>query len=216
MRKAILLFVWTIMVLIVNTINTYAQNYWINSEIDTATTPLHAVEYEHLPTNFRLLEFDITALRDTIINTPNQCIDIPMPDGSIECFNLTAYTIAPDDLIAKRPDILTFRGKSTQAPTRRLNMVLTANDIHIIGDSDQGTFFIDKLQGASRDVFMSFYTKNEIIPPMSCQTPNHNHNNSTLPSKSNFIKSIRTNTPRNKAKNQTSTPNNNLQKSREF
>ena len=89
-----------------------AQNIWTESQ--ASKTNLQIVELPSLPTNFRLLDFDATGLTNALNSETNlqNCIDIPMPDGSDECFVVEEYSVISDDLTAQRADIKTYRGQS--------------------------------------------------------------------------------------------------------
>ena len=146
-----------------------AQNGWTDSFKSKAN--LQSVEHKTLPSQFRLLELDLQLLKNAIkTNTGGQtCIDIPMPDGSEECFILEAYNIIPKSLSNKHPDLKTYRGRSLYNPKSRIYFMQTANDLHIIGDSDEGTFFIDKVKQGIKDLYISFFAKHEVQSPLQCE-----------------------------------------------
>ena len=92
------------------------------------------------------------------------CIDIPMPDGSDECFYLEPTNILPTNLKGKRPDIKTFKGISANNSKRLIYFSQSNHNFHLIGDSDTGTFFIDKIEKEAETLYMSYYAKDEVIP----------------------------------------------------
>jgi len=151
----------------------HAQTYWSEYAISpNERKALHAVEYPSLPQKFRLLSINLPALHNRISVGVNQgeCFEVPLPYGGIECFDLEPYSITPYDLQQNRTDIESFRGKSRSNPSHRIHILVTAQDIHIIGDSEEGTFFLDKVQGAGDNVFMSFYGKDEELSELhSCE-----------------------------------------------
>ncbi len=163
-----------------------AQINWKNSK--AGKTNLQAVEFESLPTNFRLLELNQVELQTTFnsISKSNKCIDIPMPDGSEECFVLEESDLVHKSLASQRPDIKTFRGSGLYNPKASVQLVYTDNNFHLIGDSDQGSFFIDKVTRDDQAFLISYYAKDEVRQPIQCKTeidPNKIENNL---SKNNF------------------------------
>ncbi len=147
----------------------FSQSIWSESNADT--TDLNSIEHEQLPTSFRLLELNINSLESSLTadNLTQQCIDIPMPDGSNECFLLEETYIIPKKLGAVRQDIKTFKGTSIANPKQVLYFSQSNNNFHLIGDSEEGTFFIDKVEKDKQAFYMSYYAKDEVRPEFACQ-----------------------------------------------
>ncbi len=165
-----------IFILLLISFRTSAQNIWKDIVV-TDRSSLHSVEHETLPRSFRLLEMDVEEIDNVISGrmTSERCLDIPMPYGGEECFNLEEVRIIDEELQKRRPDIKTFRARSFDNSSSRLYIIKTNNNFHLIGDSDQGTFFIDKVTQANRNLYMSYLASDEVRTPFHCGTEDHDH-----------------------------------------
>lgn len=159
---------WTLLLLFSLSTTASTQTIWTTSQADTSH--LSAIEHQHLPQKFRLLQLDAPTLQHNLNSqdVSEQCIDIPMPDGSEECFFVHKSSIIPESLKTNRPDIKSYKGYSLHNPKARVHFVQTNDDFHLIGDSDEGTFFIDQFKEGANKHYLSFFAKDEVIPAFSC------------------------------------------------
>lgn len=167
---------WTLLLLFTLSTTATTQSIWTASQADTSH--LRAIEHEYLPKKFRLLQLDGSTLQNNLNSQDagEQCIDIPMPDGSEECFFIQKSNIIPESLKANRPDIQSYKGYSLHSPKARVYFVQTNDDFHLIGDSDEGTFFIDQFKEGANKHYLSFFAKDEIIPAFSCNSVEQEEN----------------------------------------
>lgn len=159
---------WLLSIYFFLTGSLFAQSIWTESQEDTIG--LNSVEHQQIPTQLRLLKLNINNLQNSLAddNLAQQCIDIPMPDGSDECFLLEETHIIDKKLSTTRKDIKTFKGVSVTNSKRVMYFSQSNDNFHLIGDSEVGTFFIDKVEKEGRELYMSYYAKDEIIPEFAC------------------------------------------------
>ena len=148
-----------------------AKSIWQDSQKEK--TNLSTPEIETMPKAFRLLEMDNDKLNE-VLNANHKAemtIDIPMPDGGEECFVLEKTNWVQPNLSEKRNDIKTFRAWNAHNPKQRLYIVKTKDDFYVIGDSDKGTFFVDRVMQGNEKLYVSYFAKDAVKPTFQCLEP---------------------------------------------
>ena len=90
----------------------------------------------------------------------------------------SVFLIEPTKIVdakfaARRKDLMTFRGRSIENPNHRIHIVFTERDFHLIGECEEGTFWVHPFKNGEEILHASFYAKDEVIPDISCtQHPN--------------------------------------------
>ena len=84
-------------------------------------------------------------------------IELPMPNGSIQTFEIFKTNLLHPNLQAKFPEIQTFGGKGTTNPAASIKLELTASGLHAqILNGKGGTILIDPVFEKQKNTFISF------------------------------------------------------------
>ncbi|MEM6318136.1 MAG: LamG-like jellyroll fold domain-containing protein [Bacteroidota bacterium] len=145
-----------------------AQNIW--SESNAGRQNLTSPKHEQLPAQFRLVQLNNNQLKSTLNGQQRtqRCLDIPLPDGSEECFILEETYLLPKKVMAKYPDLRTFTGSNISQSQKRIHLVQSKDNFHVIGESEQGTFFIDKVSKEGEPFYISYYAKDDTETKFTC------------------------------------------------
>ena len=113
-------------------------------EFDDSIDLVNAERFQGDVTTLRLYEFQLLEFLKTAQD--GVTISLPLPDGSFSQFSLNKEETLPSTLAEKYPDILSFKGQSTNNPqaTARIN---TSADKHSFKfKNDNKIFFIEQQQ----------------------------------------------------------------------
>lgn len=147
-----------------------AQTLW--TEGDKSTKGLQSKNLNQLPNKFRLLKLNESALENLLSNhsLKGKCLQIPLPNGAFECFEITATSAMHPDLAAKFPNIKTYAGRNPNNPTSIIRFVWSGNSFQATSFSDKGTIFIEKVTNGDLPFYISFFEKDLPKEPFSCET----------------------------------------------
>ncbi len=106
---------------------------------------------------------DIAAMEgSTIAHNTQTLLPLPMPDGSIEWFNINESPIMAPELGEKYPDIQTYKGVSISDPGKYLRFDLTPAGFHaMVLVAGGSTIFIDPYSfgGGDTEHYIVYYRK---------------------------------------------------------
>lgn len=88
-------------------------------------------------------------------------IELPMPDGTFQRFEVWITEVMHPDLAAKFPNIRTWAGQGIDDPTALLRMDLTEQGFHSQVLSAEGSFYIDPYTRGDR-TFYAVYERNDL------------------------------------------------------
>jgi len=122
----------------------------------------------------RLHKIDLAAMRQGLINAPLESkltslpipMEIPMPDGTTEIFDMVESPLLAPAIAKQFPDIKTYTGRSRKNKNMNISLSITSSGMSaIILNTDQGAVYIEKVTGAGRiDRYRSYYAKDAIVP----------------------------------------------------
>ena len=147
------------------------------------TKKSYSINYKSI--EIRQLTFDLNqVIKDLSLCTPlNMCsIDIPLPEGGVESFQISETPIISDSIAFKYKGIRTFTGRSINQPQNMLKLDYTPNGIHaMVLRAGNDSFFIDptlKNSNLSSSPIDQVKTLKEIIwhPRVERKTSNINQN----------------------------------------
>ena len=103
-------------------------------------------------------EFDKIPLEYNIGNTRHQ-LSLPMPDGSLEKFEVVESTVMEAGLAAKFPNIKTYLGQGVDNPRASVRLSWTHKGFHAMVISDKGRVFIDPYSTQDKEHYIVYYKK---------------------------------------------------------
>ncbi len=137
-------------------------------DADTTVTNFSCPAFP-LPLEYRLLDFDTAASRKLLIfqgEHPGEVsadiimVEIPMPDGSWELFQVNQVQVMAPALAAKYPYIKTYAGTSKLYPADQIRLEANPEGIRCMVLSDRGTVLLDPFCKMGPLHMMSYYKKN--------------------------------------------------------
>lgn len=136
------------------------QTIWIDSS--APETELHSPSLPQLPTSYRLLQLNQDAFESTLksVSQNQGCLEIPLPDGSFDCFEISPTAVMHPQLAAKYKHIKTFSGRSVNNPSSTLRMVWTSTEFHAFAFTEEGVLFVDKVASNDAPFYISYFAKN--------------------------------------------------------
>ncbi|MDW8436664.1 MAG: M12 family metallo-peptidase [Chloroherpetonaceae bacterium] len=125
------------------------------------------------PARYRLLALDFDAMKAKLADAPMEftaeakrgtfVIELPMPDGSFEKFQVEESPVMHPDLARKHPDVKTYRGYGIDDGTATLRMDVTPLGFHaMILSAKHSAVFIDPYQRGDLEHYISYYKKDFI------------------------------------------------------
>ena len=145
------------------------ENMW--QDIDEEQIPKKGSRYIQ-PTKYRTIQLNIQGIKRIFDQAPMQytpiattsqtLLDLPMPDGSMETFNIVESPIMEAELSQQFPEIMTYSGVSLKNPGRFVRFDLTPAGFHaMILTVGEGTIYIDPYSFGGGDVqnYISYYKK---------------------------------------------------------
>lgn len=122
-----------------------------------------------LPLEYRLLNIDTAESRKLLIfqgaasgevSGDTVLIEIPMPDGSWELFEVNQVQVMAPALAAKYPELKTYSGKSKIYPADQIRLEANPTGIRCMILSDRGTVLLDPFCKTFPLHMISYYKKN--------------------------------------------------------
>lgn len=140
-------------------------SFW--SDVDAAQIALpRNSEKALLPTQFRAVSLEINDLTKILNRSPEEftnqkglIIPLPMPDGSLEDFEIWESTIMESGLASRYPSMKTYRGKAINNPQLSTRLGYTPLGFHAMIQSPEGAIFIDPMATNQVQYYTSSYAK---------------------------------------------------------
>lgn len=149
------------------------RGYWKSvSEKEIAITG----KREIVPEKFKTYHLEIEALKNDLLNAPNDkivlidnsntIIELPMPNGEIQRFKVVDAPIMDQDLQNSFPDIKTYSIKGIDDTYANGKIDVTEFGFHGFIRSVNGDIFIDPYCQKNTSDYISYYT-NDFIKPLN-------------------------------------------------
>lgn len=92
-------------------------------------------------------------------------LDIPMPDGTVETFEIVEAPILAPEIAAQNPEIKSYAGNSRLHKSASIRFTLTSNGFNaiILGLEGDNVYF-EKYARALPDVYFNYFTSDAIAP----------------------------------------------------
>jgi hypothetical protein len=152
------------------------QDVW--QDVDEALIPKVGTRYIQ-PTKYRTIHLNLQALKSILDQAPMQhtpvakatqtLLELPMPDGSLETFDIVESPIMEPELSEKFPEIMTYAGVSISDPGKFVRFDLTPAGFHaMVLTVGEGTVYIDPYSFGGGDIqnYISYYKK-DFVPHAS-------------------------------------------------
>ncbi len=147
-------------------LNLLAQNPWTDIS-KNAITNLHEENFNPLPIEYRVINLNLAELKNYVENAPMEfteaaknnplLLSLPMPDGTMQNFEVAKSPMMEQGLADKFPEIKTFTLQGVDDPTAVGRMDFNSNNFHAFLRSANGSFLIDP----AGDHYISFFKKNK-------------------------------------------------------
>jgi Metallo-peptidase family M12/Secretion system C-terminal sorting domain/Fibronectin type III domain len=126
-------------------------------------TKVYPDKYRSLSLNYEAFRAVLlTAKKANVENfsrTQSLSIEIPMPYGSFEKFNIIETPMMEEALANKYPSIKTFSGISVANPSTTIKMDIGPFGFHAMVLSSEGRYFIDPVSNYTTTQYMSYYRR---------------------------------------------------------
>lgn len=147
-------------------IGLFAQsgNFWTDIPA-SAVNSVAAGEWDVQPDEFRSLQLDFDGIRNYLRYAPMEFsaeasqplqVSLPMPDGSMELFEVVESPIMEPGLAERFPMIKTYAGRSVSNPAVTMRMDHTLRGFHAIVQTVGGTVLISPVVEGEVDEYMSY------------------------------------------------------------
>jgi len=143
--------------------------YWRDVEPSSVTS---AGARHIVPTRFRTLRADITALRSLLAQAPGEevqrawesgfIVALPLPDGGYGQFRVVESPIMEPPLALKYPEIRTYLGQGIDDPTATTRFDVTPAGVHAIIFTDGGTVYVDPYAMGTTEYYICYYKRDVI------------------------------------------------------
>ena len=150
-------------------LNLFSQNPWTDIS-NNAITNLHEENFNPLPSEYRVVNLDFAELKSHLENAPMEFTEaaknnplilaLPMPDGTMQNFEVAKSPMMEQGLADKFPEIKTFTLQGLDDPTAVGRMDFNSTNFHAFLRSANDAFLIDP----AGDHYLSFYKKNKYVP----------------------------------------------------
>lgn len=144
-----------------------ADGIW--QDVDEATLRIEG-ERVIMPTAYRTLALDWTALNDLLANAPNGLAEandtilvLPLPNGEYGRFRIYKTAVMHPDLAAKFPEIQTYAGVGLDDSSAYVRLDTTPKGFHAMILSANGRVFIDPYSADGINLYQSYYA-NDYVP----------------------------------------------------
>jgi hypothetical protein len=143
-----------------------SQNLW--QDVDASQIVNVGVRYI-IPQQFRSVKLDVEGMKSLLSNAPLEFTDeaktnslkiyLPIPDGTMQRFDVVESPIMAPELASKYPEIKTYMGKGVDDPYAVVRFDLTPLGFHAMILSPNGEVFIDPYALGDTENLISYYTK---------------------------------------------------------
>ncbi|MCB0594844.1 MAG: proprotein convertase P-domain-containing protein [Lewinellaceae bacterium] len=164
-RKTIALFIFS---LCLSGLFAQKSNPW--TIVEEASITSNDAQRTITPSAYRTAQLDLGALQTILAQTPMrfstaaraqpQVLTLPMPDGTLQQFEIVRAPVMHPDLQARYPNLQSFAGKGADDPTAYLRFSLTPKGFNaMVISARHSTVFIDPYLQGNTAYYMSYYKK---------------------------------------------------------
>lgn len=125
------------------------------------------------PSQYRTLSLDLPAFASQLAQAPAElsglaglAIELPMPEGGLESFEIFYSPVMEAPLAARYPEIRTFAGRSLEHPSSSLRLDLTPAGVHAQVLRPEGSAYIDPYHSQSDRLYIAYH-KRDLAPSFS-------------------------------------------------
>ncbi len=131
---------------------------------------------------FSVFKLDEIAMRAYLQNAPMEFknngitlpLEIPMPDGSVEIFNMVESPTLSPEIAAQNPDIKTYTGNGTRDKKSVIRLSLTSLGFNaVILNVVNDAVYFESYTTEKSNIYFNYFTKDVIVPDgpkkSSCQ-----------------------------------------------
>lgn len=114
------------------------------------------------PTEYVTLQLDVNVLQGIFATVPKEeessnkvsdAFEVLMPDGKIEAFYLTEYSMMEPALAAKYPEMKTYHGYGVEDASRRIRLDWTSSGLNAMLMLPEGLAFVKPYARGQRTLF---------------------------------------------------------------
>ncbi len=162
------------------------SNYWKVARADDASFALEE-HRQYLPQNYTLHTLDLGLLKTLLQDAPmeftqaaNQqalAIQLPMPDGSFQAFQIFQTPCMEPGISARHPQIKSYKGNGIDQPELLVRLDISYTGFHAAMKTPKGTVYIDNYMQAQlypknpQDIYMTYFTRDYMTDtPLKCGT----------------------------------------------
>ena len=141
---------------------------------DVETSSIDAAKFsegETLPVQFRSMSLDLAGMKTYLENAPKETdpnrkehllnIDIPLPSGKYETFQIWETTMMQSGIAARYPHIRSFMGTNPETGSMVM-MDYGVQGFHASVRAVGATYFIDPLSENTDDLYISYDLKDDL------------------------------------------------------
>jgi hypothetical protein len=141
------------------------NNLW--SEGDQLDLSSDDADWIVRPNAYRVVHIDMSIMDQVVEMTQANILDderkvitqmfMPMPDGSMDMFEVWYDPVMHPDLALNYPEITTFFGQSISDPSASIRLDRTVHGVHAMIMRDGDWIFIDPITKGNTDTYFSYY-----------------------------------------------------------
>ncbi|MBX7107544.1 MAG: T9SS type A sorting domain-containing protein [Chitinophagales bacterium] len=177
--------------------NSYGQSASFWQDVNAGVAFMYGSRYS-TPAAYRTLQLDINAMRNHLLSAPMEfsasarskslVMSLPMPDGSIDDFEIFESPVMAPALAAKYPEIKTYAGTGISDPRAHIRIDVTDFGFHAMILSPRGDVFIDPVSNESTDYYIA-YNKRDLPRQYAfdCEVKSESHEDSGIEKKHNSL-----------------------------
>jgi hypothetical protein len=92
-------------------------------------------------------------------------LDIPLPDGTVETFNIVESPLLSAEVAARNPSIKTYMGTGAKDKKASISLSLTSAGFNaIILNIGGETVYFDSYSNEKNNIYYNYYTKDVVLP----------------------------------------------------
>lgn len=137
-------------------------------DFEESTLNINSDERQIIPQIYRTVSVDFENLKFHLNQVPasgeatssneNVYLELPMPDGTTQLFNIVKAPVLHPDLGERFPDIQSFAGQGIEDPSAYIRFDFTQKGFHaMIMSGKQNTVFIDPYSTADAQHYVSYF-----------------------------------------------------------
>lgn len=176
MKKRILLFIVAAMLCVFSSSSIAQTNFFEDVLQKDLLAPFEVTKNIN---NIRVLQLDEQAMRAYLLKAPMEFqnngvtlpLEIPLPNGQREIFQIVESPILSPEVAAQHPEIKTYSGNGTINKKATIRLSLNSGGFNaIILNLDNDAVYFQKYSEQSPNVYFNYFTRDVVAPQKSAQT----------------------------------------------